>query len=217
MEVSEIEPDADRLPLGVVEVGPEEDALPFVEQTRVEVQLAVQEFQSVVGLALSDRQQSAGQSGAEAEAQVVAFVAVRLDGHKGRAVEAHGGGVLAQLAVEAERALAREPMDRLVLEEGLTSAAVEARDVDAAQELDGAVLAAVVGRAEAGVVGHFVHAAGAVLARLVAQTFVDLRVAVVAFVAGQAGARVVVDSVDAGAELARPGRRGSGGAAAGRR
>lgn len=213
MQVGEIEADADRLPLGVVEIRAQEDALPFVEETRVEIELAVEQFQPVVGLPLSDGQESFGQRGAEAEAQIVSFLAVGLDGHERGSVEGHGGGVLAELAVEAERALARELVDRFVLEVRSADAAVETRDVNAAQELNRAVFAAVVGRAEALVVGHSVRAGGAVLARLVSAALVDFQLAVVSFVAGQTLARVIVDSVQAGAELARrlaAGRSGRG-------
>lgn len=120
-------------------------------------------------------------------------------------MKAHRRGVLAQLAVEPERALAGKTVYGLVFQVRLASPAVEARHVDTAEELDGAVLSAVVGRADASVVRHSVHAARAVLARLVAQTFVDLRLAVIALIAGEAGAGVVVDAVHASSELARGG------------
>lgn len=133
MEVGKVEPDTDGLPFGVVKVGAEEDAFPSVEQAGMQIQLSVEQLQAIVGLALSDSQQPTWKSGAEAEAQIVAFVPIRLDGNKGRAVEAHGGGVLAQLSVEAKRTLAGKPMDRLIFEEWLASAAVQTRDIDAAQ------------------------------------------------------------------------------------
>ena len=135
MEMGEIEADADRLPLGVVEVGAQENALPLVEQTRVQVELAVGQLEPVESLSLSHRQQSVGQSGAEAERQVVAFVAIGLHGHERRSVEGHGRGVLAQLAVESVRALARELVLALVRQEGRARPAVQARHVDAPQQL----------------------------------------------------------------------------------
>ena len=203
MEVRQVEADADRLPLGVVEVRSEEDPLPLVEQTRVQIQLAVGQFQAVKGLALTDGQESVGQRRAESQRQVVAFVAVRLYSHERRAVEGHGGRVLAQLAVEAEWTLAGELVKRLLLQEGHTRSSVQAGDVDAAQQFHRAVLAAVVGRALALVVGYQVDAL-AVDARLQPVALVDLQLAVAALVARQTAARVVVDAVDARAEFARP-------------
>lgn len=149
MEMSEIKPDANRLPFGVVEIGTEEDAFPLVQQTRMQIQLSVEQFETVVRLPLSDGQQSFGQRRAESETQIVSFLAVSLDGHKRRAVKGHGGGVLAQLAVETERALTSELVDRFVLQEGSADATVKAGDIDAAQQLNRAVFATVIGRAEA--------------------------------------------------------------------
>jgi len=57
MQVGEIEPDADGLPLGIVQVVTEEDALPLVQKTRVQVQLPVGQLQPVERLALTHRQQ----------------------------------------------------------------------------------------------------------------------------------------------------------------
>ena len=201
-QVAEVEADAYRLPLGVVEIGAEENAFPFVQQTGMHVELAGQQFQSVVGLALTNGQQSVRQRGAEAERQVVAFIAVRLHGHERGSVERHGGGVLTKVAVIAERALACEPVNRLLLQEGDTSSAVQARDVQTAQQFDGTVFASEVGRTDALVVGDQIDAVS-VDARLVSRAFVDLILAVVALVAGVALTRVVGHAVDASAEFAR--------------
>lgn len=202
MQMSEIEADSNGLPVGIVQLGAQKHAFPLVEEARVQVELPVGQLEPVVRLALADGEQSVRQGRSEAEAQVVALVARRLDGHVRRAVERHGRRVLAELTVEPERALAGELVLGLVLQEGHADAAVETRDVDAAQQLDGAVLAAVVLGAAALVVGHLVDAAGAVLAGLEAAALVDLELAVVALVAVAAQAGVVVDAVDARAELA---------------
>jgi hypothetical protein len=124
MKMSEIEANANRLPFGVVEIRTEENAFPFVQETGMEIELPVEQFQSVISLALSDGQQSFGQSGAEAETKVISFFSIRLDGHERRSVEGHGGGVFAQLAVEAKRALASEFVDRFVFQVRSASAAV---------------------------------------------------------------------------------------------
>ena len=103
----------------------------------------------------------------------VPFISVGLNGHEGGSVEGHGGGVLAQLSVEAVRALAGELVLRLVHQERQAGSAVEARHVDAAQQLHRAVLATVVVGAVALVVGHQVDAL-AVDARSEPLALVDL-------------------------------------------
>lgn len=63
----------------------------------------------------------------------VPFISVGLNGHEGGSVEGHGGGVLAQFAVETVRALTGELVLRLVSQERQARPAVEARHVDAAE------------------------------------------------------------------------------------
>ena len=203
MEMGEIETDADRLPFGVVEIGPEENSFPFVQKTRMQIQLSIEQFQTVIRLTLSDGQQSFGQCGAETETQIVSFLSIGLDGHERGSVERHGRGVLTQLAVETERTLASEFVDRFVFQVRSARATVKTRDVNAAQQFDGTVFTAVIGRTETLVIGHTIRASGAVLARLVTGAFVDFQLAIVSLVARKTLTRVIVDSVQASAEFTR--------------
>ena len=42
VQMGEIKSDTNRLPFSIVKVGPKEDAFPFVEQTGMKIQLAVE-------------------------------------------------------------------------------------------------------------------------------------------------------------------------------
>ena len=79
MEVGEIEADADGLPLGVVEVAAQEDALPLVQKTRMQIQLTVGQLQSVERLPLTHRQQPVRQRRPEPQRQIVPVIIIIIN------------------------------------------------------------------------------------------------------------------------------------------
>lgn len=77
------------LPVGVVQTRADEHAVPLVEQTRVEIELAADELEHVVGRALAHGEQAIGQGRAETELDVVALLAARVHRHQGTAAQRH--------------------------------------------------------------------------------------------------------------------------------
>lgn len=74
-----VDSDEDLLPVRVVESAPDEDAVPLVQDARVEIELASGQLEHVVGRALAHRQKDVRQSRPETETDVVTFVTARVD------------------------------------------------------------------------------------------------------------------------------------------
>lgn len=196
----------------------------------MQVEAAVRQLEEEVGEAAAHGQQARAQRRLEPEGDVVALLARRihlrvaalLQGHRGdlqpakqcrtgvlvvRARTGRGGRearpyLLAGGAVVAGRAGAVEAVARLVLQPGQAGAVVAAGRAAAAGQ-HGAAVAPAPARLAGAVVGGAAVEAAAVRARCVALALVDLHLAVLALVAGQALALVTADAVHALAVAAR--------------
>lgn len=63
--------DVDLLPVGVVQLAPDDDALVLADQVGVEVELSVVQLKTEVGVALADRYQAVSKGGSELHVELV--------------------------------------------------------------------------------------------------------------------------------------------------